>query len=130
MFEDGQLPMGTDELAEDLRDAIDAGHLPDLDVDYAAPVMMAIGIELGLRLLERDPPDVDGATRFATGPAAARPARRQLIFISRSAAAPPGSAAIAARELLRGEDAAAVASATRPRRNASMRALADACAGG
>jgi AcrR family transcriptional regulator len=66
MFEDGQLPMGTEELSDDLRGEIDAGRLPDLDVGYAAPVMMAIGIELGLRLLEREPPDVDGATRFAT----------------------------------------------------------------
>ena len=27
--------------------------------------MMAVGLELGERLLERDPPDVEGATRFA-----------------------------------------------------------------
>jgi AcrR family transcriptional regulator len=67
LFDDGQVPMGTDELAEDLREAIAAGQLPALDVGYAAPVMMALGLELGLRLLERDPPDVDGATRFATG---------------------------------------------------------------
>ena len=66
MFEDGQLPLGTRELADDLRRAIDAGQLPPLDLEYTAHVMMAIGIELGLRLIERDPPDVDGATRFAT----------------------------------------------------------------
>ena len=29
--------------------------------------MVAIGLELGARLLERDPPDVEGATAFATG---------------------------------------------------------------
>jgi len=65
LFDDGQIPLGTDELAEDLRAAITAGHLPSVDVEYTAHVMMAVGLELGLRLLERDPPDVDGATRFA-----------------------------------------------------------------
>jgi AcrR family transcriptional regulator len=65
LFDDAQVPMGTDELAEDLRRAIDAGQLPPVDVEYCAHVMMAVGLELGLRLMEREPPDVDGATRFA-----------------------------------------------------------------
>jgi AcrR family transcriptional regulator len=65
-FDDSQLPLGTDELAEDLRAAIAAGYLPPLDIEYCAHVMMAVGVELGVRLIERDPPDVDGATRFAT----------------------------------------------------------------
>ena len=54
-----------DELAEDLRAAIAAGHVPPVDVDYCAHAMVAVGLELGARLAERDPPDVDGATRFA-----------------------------------------------------------------
>jgi AcrR family transcriptional regulator len=66
MFDDGPVPLGTDELAEDLRLAIDAGRIPPVDLEYTAHVMMAVGIELGLRLMERDPPDVEGATRFAT----------------------------------------------------------------
>jgi hypothetical protein len=28
--------------------------------------MVAVGVELGARMAEREPPDVDGATRFAT----------------------------------------------------------------
>jgi AcrR family transcriptional regulator len=60
------LPAGTEELAEDLRTAIDAGHLPPVDVDYCAHAMVAVGLELGTRLAERTPPDVDGATRFAS----------------------------------------------------------------
>ncbi len=60
------LPAGTEELAEDLQTAIDAGHLPPVDVDYCAHAMMAVGLELGARLAERDPPDVDGATEFAS----------------------------------------------------------------
>ena len=27
--------------------------------------MISVGVELGARLMEREPPDVDGATRFA-----------------------------------------------------------------
>ena len=65
-FADAVLPAGTDELAQDLRDAIAAGRLPAVDVDYCAHAMVAVGLELGARLAERSPPDVDGATRFAT----------------------------------------------------------------
>jgi AcrR family transcriptional regulator len=65
-FGDAVLPAGTDELAEDLRAAIAAGHLPPLDVDYCAHAMIAVGLELGTRLVERTPPDVEGATRFAS----------------------------------------------------------------
>jgi AcrR family transcriptional regulator len=60
------LPAGTEELAEDLRTAIEAGHLPPVDVDYCAGAMVAVGLELGARLAERTPPDVEGATRFAS----------------------------------------------------------------
>ena len=64
-FGDDVLPASTDELAEDLRAAIAAGHVPPVDVDYCAHAMVAVAVELGTRLVERDPPDVDGATRFA-----------------------------------------------------------------
>jgi AcrR family transcriptional regulator len=60
------LPAGTEELAEDLRTAIEAGHLPPVDVDYCAGAMVAVGLELGARLAERSPPDVEGATHFAS----------------------------------------------------------------
>ena len=60
------LPAGTEELAEDLRSAIEAGHMPPVDVDYCAHAMIAVGLELGARLAERTPPDVEGATRFAS----------------------------------------------------------------
>jgi AcrR family transcriptional regulator len=66
-FGETVLPAGTEELAEDLRAAIDAGHLPPVDVEYCAHAMVAVGLELGARLAERDPPDVDGATEFASG---------------------------------------------------------------
>jgi AcrR family transcriptional regulator len=57
------LPLGAAELAEDLEALAD---LPPLDLDYCAHAMVAVGVELGARLAERDPPDVEGATRFAT----------------------------------------------------------------
>jgi hypothetical protein len=59
------VPQGTAELAEDLRAAMARGALPEVDVDYCAHAMIAVGLELGGRLIERDPPDVEGATRFA-----------------------------------------------------------------
>ena len=60
------LPAGTEDLAEDLRSAIEAGHMPPVDVDYCAHAMVAVGLELGARLADRSPPDVEGATRFAS----------------------------------------------------------------
>jgi AcrR family transcriptional regulator len=65
-FGETVLPAGTEELAEDLRAAIDAGQLPPVDVEYCAGAMVAVGLELGARLAERDPPDVEGATDFAS----------------------------------------------------------------
>jgi AcrR family transcriptional regulator len=57
------LPPGVRELAGDLagRDEI-AG----MDLDYLAHAMAAVAVELGARMAEREPPDVEGATRFAT----------------------------------------------------------------
>jgi AcrR family transcriptional regulator len=65
-FGDAVLPAGTGELADDLRAAIAAGHLPPMDVEYCAHAMIAVGLELGARLAEREPPDVEGATAFAS----------------------------------------------------------------
>ena len=50
-FGEAVLPAGTDELAEDLRAGVAAGQLPPID---------------GSRLAERTPPDVEGATAFAS----------------------------------------------------------------
>ncbi len=66
MFEESEGPAGIGELAEDLRAAIAAGELAAVDVEYCAGAMVAVGLELGQRLVERDPTDVEGATRFAT----------------------------------------------------------------
>jgi AcrR family transcriptional regulator len=63
---EAELPLGAAELAEDLEALIARGALPPLDVDYCAHAMVAVGVELGARMAEREPPDVDGATGFAT----------------------------------------------------------------
>jgi len=60
------LPLGAAELAEDLAALAARGELPGLDLDYCAHAMVAVGVELGSRMAEREPPDVEGATRFAT----------------------------------------------------------------
>lgn len=65
-FDDVALPAVTDDLIGDLRAAIDRGELPEVDVEYTARTMIAVGLELGTSLLEREPPDVEGATRFAS----------------------------------------------------------------
>jgi AcrR family transcriptional regulator len=61
------LPLGAAELAEDLAALSERGELPPLDLDYCAHAMVAVGVELGARMAAREPPDVEGATRFATG---------------------------------------------------------------
>jgi AcrR family transcriptional regulator len=60
------LPLGAEELGEDLRALAARGELPALDLDYCAHAMVAVGVELGARMAEREPPDVEGATGFAT----------------------------------------------------------------
>jgi AcrR family transcriptional regulator len=65
-FSDTVLESGAAELREDLEAAIAAGELAPVDVDYCAHTMIAVGVELGQRLALRSPPDVEGATAFAT----------------------------------------------------------------
>jgi AcrR family transcriptional regulator len=60
---DAVLPLALAELEEDLAPRLRA----DVDRAYCAHAMVAVGLELGRRMLEREPVDVDGATRFASG---------------------------------------------------------------
>jgi AcrR family transcriptional regulator len=66
LFGEHAIPGAVEELAEDLRAAIARGQIPPLDVDYCSHTMIGVGMELAQRLVERQPPDVDGATRFVT----------------------------------------------------------------
>jgi AcrR family transcriptional regulator len=65
-FGDAVVPASTSELREDVEAAIAAGTLPPVDADRLAHAMTAVGLELGQRMTEREPPDVEGTTAFAT----------------------------------------------------------------
>ena len=67
MFDEPAVFAGYEELREDLRGAVDAGALPPLDVDYLAGAMIGAGFEVAVLMLEREPPDVEGAVAFVTG---------------------------------------------------------------
>jgi AcrR family transcriptional regulator len=66
LFGDPILGAGVDELLDDLRAAIGRGEMPPLDADYMAGAMAGVALEVGVRMIEREPPDLDGAVRFAT----------------------------------------------------------------
>jgi AcrR family transcriptional regulator len=61
-----QLGAGTEELRTDLDDAIRRGLLPSMDTEYVASAMVGVGMEVAMRMLERDPVDPAGAAEFAT----------------------------------------------------------------
>jgi AcrR family transcriptional regulator len=66
MFDEPIFGAGIDELAADLRTAISAGIVPAVDADYMAAAMVGAALEVGVAMIQRDPPDVEGATQFAT----------------------------------------------------------------
>ncbi|MFL5820770.1 MAG: TetR/AcrR family transcriptional regulator [Solirubrobacteraceae bacterium] len=66
LIDEPALGGGVDDLRDDLRAATAQGELPLLDADYMAAAMAGVAIEVAVRMVERDPPDVEGAARFAT----------------------------------------------------------------
>ncbi len=67
MFEEPALLAVSEQLLDDLRAGIAAGTLPaGLDPEYLAGAMVGAGFEVGVLMLERDPPDVEGAVAFVT----------------------------------------------------------------
>jgi AcrR family transcriptional regulator len=60
------LGAGIEELRSDLEAAVAARILPPHDADLMASAMVGAGVEVGLRVVERDPPDVEGAVAFVT----------------------------------------------------------------
>jgi AcrR family transcriptional regulator len=66
MFDEPIFGAGIDELAADLRTAIRIGIVPELDAEYVAAAMVGAALEVGVAMIQREPPDVEGATRFAT----------------------------------------------------------------
>lgn len=68
----GEIPVGAliatmmDDLGADLQAAIDRGEMPQFDVEYMVAGMSVAVIEIAYTMLQRDPPDIDGATNFLT----------------------------------------------------------------
>jgi AcrR family transcriptional regulator len=59
------LGAGVDDLEDDLRALVKRGDLPPHDLEYMAAAMAGVGVEVGMRMIERVPPDVEGATALA-----------------------------------------------------------------
>ena len=66
LVEDPMLGAGLDELLADLRSAMERGRMPPIDAEYMTAAMAGVGFEVGIRMVEREPVDVEGATAFAT----------------------------------------------------------------
>jgi AcrR family transcriptional regulator len=66
MFDQPIFGAGIEELEADLRTAIAAGIVPELDAEYVAAAMVGAALEVGVAMVKRDPPDVGGATHMAT----------------------------------------------------------------
>jgi AcrR family transcriptional regulator len=54
------------ELIEDLVEWAHAGDIPPVDIDYLATASAGLGFQIATHLMDREPPDVDGATQFCT----------------------------------------------------------------
>ena len=65
LFDTPALGAGTDELEADLRAGIESGVVPPHDARYMAAAMVGAGFEIAVRMLDSDPPDVEGAVEFA-----------------------------------------------------------------
>jgi AcrR family transcriptional regulator len=66
MFDEPALGAGIAELRADLETAVRAGRIPPHDVDLMAAAMVGAGVEVGLRMVESEPPDVERSVAFVT----------------------------------------------------------------
>ena len=66
MPDEGLFQAGIMELFHDLGDWVEAGELPNVDLDYLATAMVGTGFQIATHLVDRDPPDVEAAARFCT----------------------------------------------------------------
>lgn len=58
--------LGLDQLRADLEQAMAAGLMPQISIDYVPAAIGAMAFEVGALMVAHDPPDIDGATRFAS----------------------------------------------------------------
>ena len=66
MFDEPALGAGIEELRADLEAAVAQGRIPPHDAELMAMAMVGAGVEIGLHMVERDPPDVERAVSFVT----------------------------------------------------------------
>jgi AcrR family transcriptional regulator len=66
MFDEPALGAGIEELRADLEAAIAAGRIAPHDADLMAAAMVGAAVEVGLRMVEREPPDVERAVTLVT----------------------------------------------------------------
>ena len=55
---------GMEEFSEDLDQWSDEGSLPGVDLAYFSAAIAGAAMQVANRMIEREPPDVEGATRF------------------------------------------------------------------
>lgn len=67
MSDEGIFEAGVREFFEDLGAWVEEGLLPPVDLDYLATAGVAIGFQVATRMIDRQPPDVDGAASFCAG---------------------------------------------------------------
>ncbi|HKP60573.1 MAG TPA: TetR/AcrR family transcriptional regulator [Polyangiales bacterium] len=58
--------LGLAELRSDLERAIASGLVPDISIQYVPAAIGAVAFEVGALMVASDPPDIEGATRFAS----------------------------------------------------------------
>jgi AcrR family transcriptional regulator len=66
LFEEPALGASLQELREDLDDAVATGAIPPHDTELMAAAMVGAGLEVGVRMVERDPVDVEASAAFLT----------------------------------------------------------------
>ena len=67
MFDEPAVGAGVEELRLDLERGVADGILVEHDSELMAAAMVGAGVEVGMRLFERAPVDVDGAVALLTG---------------------------------------------------------------
>ncbi|HEX5659752.1 MAG TPA: TetR/AcrR family transcriptional regulator [Polyangiales bacterium] len=65
-LDDTGFTAGLDDLQKDLKRAIRSGLIPPLPLTYMTRAIGAMTFEVGAEMAQREPPDVEGATQFAS----------------------------------------------------------------
>lgn len=66
MFDGPAFGAGIAQLAEDLAQGVETGLVPAHDTELMAAAMVGAAYEVGVRIIERDPPDLEAAADFCT----------------------------------------------------------------